>query len=60
MMPKQKIYFADLSHTAQGISSPSFPLGISFVVSYAKQRFGHEYDFQLFKFPSRLSQRDPG
>ena len=55
MMPKQKIYFADLSHTAQGISSPSFPLGISFVVSYAKQQFGHEYDFQLFKFPADLA-----
>ena len=55
-MPKPKIYFADLTHTAQGISSPSFPLGISFVVSYAKQHLGHEYDFKLFKFPADLAR----
>ncbi len=56
MMPKPKIYFADLSHTAQGVSSPSFPLGISFVVSYAKEHFGHDYDFKLFKFPTDLAR----
>lgn len=56
MLSKPKIYFADLSHTAQGVSSPSFPLGISFVVSYAKEHFGHEYDFKLFKFPTDLAR----
>ena len=55
-MSTQKIYFADLTHMAQGMSSPSFPLGISFVVSYAKKQFSTEYDFELFKFPADLAR----
>lgn len=53
---KRKIYFADLTHTAQGISAPTFPLGISFVVSYAIKELGGEFDFQLFKLPIILEQ----
>ncbi len=52
---KKKIYFADLTHTAQGISASTFPLGVSFVVSYAKQELGANYEFSLFKFPKDLS-----
>ena len=55
-MVKKKIYFADLTHTAQGLSSPSFPLGISYVVSYAKKELSNDFDFKLFKFPSDLDQ----
>ncbi|OGX27137.1 MAG: hypothetical protein A2787_02075 [Omnitrophica WOR_2 bacterium RIFCSPHIGHO2_01_FULL_48_9] len=55
-MSKEKIYFADLTHTAQGISAATFPLGISFVLSYAKHNFGDEFDFQLFKFPADLAK----
>ncbi len=55
-MPTKKIYFADLTHTAQGMSSPSFPLGISFVVSYAQQQLGNEFEFELFKFPKDLDE----
>jgi len=36
-MKKINIWFADLTHTAQGISAATFPLGISFVYSYAKK-----------------------
>src|SRR3989344_2043335 len=54
---KRKIYFADLTHSAQGISAPTFPLGISFVVSYAKKQLGSDaYDFRLFKFSSDLNR----
>ncbi len=53
---KRKLYFADLTHTAQGISAPTFPLGISFVVSYAKKQLGDDYEFRLFKFPATLEQ----
>ncbi len=53
-MAKRKVYFADLTHTAQGISSSSFPLGCSFVVSYAQKQLNDEFDFQLFKFPEDL------
>ena len=51
---KPKIYFADLTHTAQGLSAPTFPLGISYVLSYAKQQLNKDFDFQLFKFPADL------
>ena len=39
-MSKPKIYFADLTHTAHGISVATFPLGISYVLSYAKKHLG--------------------
>lgn len=55
-MSKPAIWFADLTHTAQGISSATFPLGISYVMSYAKQELGNEFDFRMFKFPSSLEQ----
>lgn len=48
------IFFADLTHTAQGISAATFPLGVSFVMSYAKKCLGNEFNFKLFKFPDRL------
>lgn len=32
-MAKRTLYFADLTHTAQGIGAPTFPLGVSFVAS---------------------------
>ena len=53
---KPKIYFADLTHTAQGISAATFPLGISFVVAYAKQELGGEYELSLYKMPHDLER----
>jgi hypothetical protein len=53
-MRKRNVFFADLTHTAQGISAATFPLGISFVVSYATKEFASDFDFRLFKFPSAL------
>ena len=55
-MVKPRIWFADLTHTAQGISAATFPLGISYVLSYAKAQLGSDFDFRLFKFPSHLEQ----
>ena len=37
---RQNIWFADLTHTAQGISAATFPLGVSYVYSYAKKTLG--------------------
>lgn len=52
---KRHIVFADLTHTAQGIGAPTFPLGISFVASYAIQELGtKDVGFRLFKFPAQL------
>lgn len=56
MTMNRKIYFADLTHTAQGISAATFPLGISFVASYAAKELGAEFDFKLFKFPATLER----
>ncbi|MBT4769032.1 MAG: radical SAM protein [Rhodospirillaceae bacterium] len=53
---KQKIILADLTHTAQGISSLCFPLGVSYVASYAKETLGEFYDFELSKFPEDLTR----
>ena len=51
----RKLFFADLTHTAQGIGAPTFPLGVSFVASYAMQELGtHDFSFRLFKFPADL------
>ena len=54
-MKKKEIWISDLTHTAQGITSHTFPLGVSLVYSYAKQELGKEFNFELFKFPSQLS-----
>jgi radical SAM superfamily enzyme YgiQ (UPF0313 family) len=51
-----KIFFADLTHTVQGISAATFPLGVSFVMSYAKKELGSDFDLRLFKFPERLQE----
>ena len=55
-MKKVNIWLSDLTHTAQGISAATFPLGVSFVYSYAKKVFGNEFNFDLFKFPSHLTK----
>ena len=54
---KRKLHFADLTHTVQGITAPTFPLGASFVVAYAMKELGTEdFEYRLFKFPSTLDQ----
>ncbi len=51
-----EIWISDLTHTAQGIVSRTFPLGASCVYSYAKKELGKQYNFRLFKFPSKLNE----
>ena len=55
-MKKYDIWISDLSHTAQGITNRTFPLGASFIYSYAKQELSDEFDFKLFKFPNDLNK----
>jgi radical SAM superfamily enzyme YgiQ (UPF0313 family) len=55
-MQKYDIWISDLSHTVQGITNRTFPLGASFIYSYAKQELSNEFDFKLFKFPNDLAQ----
>ena len=42
-MKKVNIWLSDLTHTAQGISAATFPLGVSFVYSYAKPLIAESY-----------------
>ena len=55
-MKKRNIWIADLTHTTQGISAATFPLGVSYVFAYANYKFGKEFNFRLFKFPEHLSE----
>ena len=51
----KEAFFADLTHTAQGIVAPTFPLGAAFVASYAIKELGRDdFAFRLFKFPAML------
>ena len=50
------IYFADLTHTANGLNAPTFPLGVGLVNAYAKKIFGNEFRYQIFRFPETLVQ----
>ena len=55
MINVPQIWISDLTHTKQGISAATFPLGASYVYSYAKKFLGKEIDFKLFKFPEDLN-----
>ncbi len=48
------VYFADLTHTAQGTHAKCMPLGAALVASYIKSEFSDNFDVSLFKFPSEL------
>lgn len=48
------IYFADLTHTAQGIHAKCMPLGAALVASYIKREFKDFFEVDLFKIPKDL------
>lgn len=50
------IYFADLTHTAQGIHAKCMPLGAALVASYIKREFRDSFDVDLFKIPKDLER----
>ena len=51
-----KVYFADLTHTAQGVMSKIFPIGTATVAAYACQELGDEIEVELFKLPEELDK----
>ncbi len=53
---KKKIYIADLTHTANGLTSITFPLGTAFVTSYAKHITNDSFEFRIFKFHDQLTK----
>ena len=54
---KKKCWFVDLTHTAQGVHSRYFPLGIGLVAAYASEKLSDTLDIQLFKFPAELEKK---
>jgi hypothetical protein len=54
-MANKKVFLADLTHTRNGITAYTFPLGASFVASYAQKVLGDELEFRLYKFPEELA-----
>ena len=52
-----RVFVADLTHTALGISALTFPLGAAYVTAYATQELGETFNFSLFKYPENLSQQ---
>ncbi len=54
-MKKTKIYLCDLTHTGVKIATDTFPLGVGFIASYAKKRFGDNVDIKIFKYPELLN-----
>ena len=53
---KKKIYIADLTHTASGLTSITFPLGTALVTSYAKHICNDSFEFRIFKFHDQLTR----
>ena len=55
-MNKKKIWISDLTHTAQGISANTFPLGASYVAAYTKKELNEffEENIGFFTKSSRL------
>ena len=56
LIKKQSIWISDLTHTTQGSSSWTFPLGASYVFSYAKQELGSEFDNKWAQYLARLKE----
>jgi radical SAM superfamily enzyme YgiQ (UPF0313 family) len=48
------VYFADLTHTAQGIHAKCMPLGAALVASYIRREFKDDLDVSLYKLPTDL------
>lgn len=51
-----KISFADLTHTGQLVAANTFPLGISYVASYAGKILGDQVELEVFKYPEDFSR----
>lgn len=50
------VYFADLTHTAQGIHSKTFPLGAGLIAAHVNRVFEGFFECSLFKMPEDLEE----
>ena len=48
------VYFADLTHTAQGVHSKTFPLGAGLIAAHVNRAFEGFFKCGLFKMPEDL------
>ncbi len=53
---KKRIFLADLTHTGRGTHAPTFPLGMSYVASYAKKNLDEDFEIRIFRFPNDLTK----
>lgn len=51
----QRVYFADLTHTAMGVNAKAFPLGVGVVAAYARHCLGCQIQVEIFKYPDLLN-----
>ena len=51
---KMNLFFADLTHTANGFNAPTFSLGIALVMANAIKKVSPDYNCKLFRFPETL------
>ena len=56
-MKKYKVYFADLTHTGQGLNADNIPLGIGLIAAYVKSSYNNISDLKLFKIPNKLNEQ---
>lgn len=54
-MSRITVHVADLTHTTNGISAQTFPLGAAYVTAYAQRQLGETFQFKLFRFPEHLT-----
>jgi radical SAM superfamily enzyme YgiQ (UPF0313 family) len=49
------VFFADLTHTATGVSANNNPLAVAYIAAYARVHLGAAVAPRLFKYPSALA-----
>lgn len=56
--PKNMVdcFFADLTHTKQGVQAKCFPLGTGLVAEYTRQELGDVLNVELYKYPDELEK----
>jgi len=54
---KKNCWFVDLTHTAQGIHSRYFPLGVGLVAEYTKEVLSEYLKVEVYKFPEELEKQ---
>jgi hypothetical protein len=52
-----KFYLVDLTNKLIELDNKSIPIGIGYVAAYCKQKFGEDFDLQVFRTIKPLKKR---